>query len=254
MRRARSGGRIVLGFAAVVTVFALVAGCGDDGSAGPGGDIPPQVFAAASLTDVLPTIDPAATFNFAASDTLATQIREGAPADVYAAANERLPNDLFAEGLVEKPVPFVTNRLVILVGKGNPKAIRTAADLGRSGVTFVMADAGVPVGDYTRKVLDALGAPDLVGKAASQEDDVRSVTGKVALGEADAGFAYATDAFAVAKDVDPVEIPASAQPPIVYAIAVVKASRNAAAAKAFVAAVTSAKGRDALEAAGFGLP
>jgi len=254
MRRARTGGRIVLGLAAVVIAFALVAGCGDDGSAGAGSDIPPQVFAAASLTDVFPQIDPGATFNFAASDILATQIREGAPADVYAAANERLPNELFAEGLVERPVPFVTNRLVILVGKGNPKAIRTVADLGRAGVTFVMADAGVPVGDYTRKVLGALGASDLVGKAASQEDDVRSVTGKVVLGEADAGFAYATDALAVAKDVDPVEIPASAQPPVVYAIAVVQASRNAAAATAFVEAVTSVKGRDALEAAGFGLP
>jgi molybdate transport system substrate-binding protein len=249
-RTARRG--VVIGLAAVIAALVLTAGCGSDAT--DTGSGPATVFAAASLTDVFPQIVSDATYNFAASDTLATQIREGAPADVYAAANERLPNELFAEGLVDKPVVFVTNRLVLVVAAGNPRNIRTVADLDAPGLRFVMADEGVPVGDYTRKVLDALGQSKLVAKAASQEDDVRSVVGKVALGEADAGFAYSTDAIAVDDDVDPVELPADAQPPIRYAIAVVTATKSREAAQAFVTAVTSDDGRAALQAAGFGLP
>jgi molybdate transport system substrate-binding protein len=199
-------------------------------------------------------IEPNAEYNFAASDTLATQLREGAPADVFAAANERLPNELLADGVVLQPVVFVTNRLVLLVQKGNPKAITGVADLGRSGITFLMADKGVPVGDYTRKVLQNLGATELVGKAASQEDDVRAVAGKVALGEADAGFAYATDAQAVADDVEAVAIPAGVQPPVRYAVAVVASSTRKDRAAAFIEELRSPEGRQAFRDAGFGLP
>lgn len=112
----------------------------------------------------------------------------------------------------------------------------------------------MPVGDYTREVLANLGSTGLVDRAASQEDDVRAVTGKVALGEADAGFAYATDALAVADDVEAIEIPADAQPPINYGIAVVADGEQKAAAQAFIDAVLAPEGRRALEAAGFGLP
>jgi molybdate transport system substrate-binding protein len=251
--RRRVGAPTALLLLAVAAV-ALAVGCGDDGDAGGtnrAGDV--TVFAAASLTDVLPQIDPAAGYSFAGSDTLATQIREGAPADVYAAANERLPDELFEEGLVREPVVFATNRLVLLVPAGNPRGISGVDDLG-PGTTVVMADEGVPVGDYTREVLANLDASDLVGRAASQEDDVRAVTGKVALGEADAGFAYATDAVAVADDVEAVEIPLAAQPPIRYGIAVVAGSDRAEAARAFVDRVRSPEGRAALEAAGFGVP
>jgi molybdate transport system substrate-binding protein len=252
-----SRNRVVIGLTAVIASLALTlvaAGCGSDSTDSGTGGPAATVFAAASLTDVFPQIVPGATYNFAASDTLATQIREGAPADVYAAANEKLPNELSADGLVEKPAVFATNRLVIVVRAGNPKGITKVSDLNAPGVTFVMADEGVPVGDYTRKVLDALGRSALVGKAASQEDDVRSVVGKVALGEAEAGFAYATDAIAADEDVDAVEIPADAQPPIHYGIAVVTAAKNNDAAQAFVDAVLSDKGRAALQAAGFGVP
>jgi molybdate transport system substrate-binding protein len=236
----------------------VLLGCGDDSDSGSGTTTSATneitVYAAASLTDVFPTIDPAPEYNFAGSDTLATQIREGAPADVYAAANQRLPNELNADGLVEKPVPFATNRLVLLVEKGNPKGITGVQDLDKDGVTFVMADEGVPVGDYTRTVLENLGQGDLVAKAASQEDDVRAVTGKVALGEADAGFAYATDALAVADDVQAVELPADAQPPIVYAMAIVTGSAKKDQAQAVVDKVLSPEGQEALRAAGFGVP
>jgi molybdate transport system substrate-binding protein len=259
MRNADRMGRpiaVLVLFTVALFVLGLVAGCGGDGAGGgsTGDSSSPTVYGAASLTDVFPKIEPSAEYNFAASDTLATQIREGAPADVFAAANTRLPNELFKEGLVEKPVTFATNRLMLLVQEGNPKAIRSVQDLTGEGITFVMADKGVPVGDYTREVLTNLGAADLVGRAASQEDDVRAVTGKVALGEADAGFAYTTDALAVADDVDAIEIPADAQPPINYGIAVVTDSDKKAAAQAFIDSVLSPEGRKELEAAGFGLP
>lgn len=241
--------------AAVAAFAALTPGCGSDAPPGATASrVGATVLAAASLGDVLPRIAPDAAFTFAGSDTLATQIREGVAADVVAAANERIPAALHAEGLIERPVPFATNRLVLVVGAGNPKRIRTVADLRRPGVIFVMADAGVPVGDYTRTVLDILGDRGLAGRAASQEDDVRAVIGKVALGEADAGFAYATDVIAVAPDVEAVEIPAGAQPPIRYAIAVVSDGPNQGAAREFVAAVTSARGREQLRGAGFGVP
>ena len=241
-----------------MTLSLALLGCGDDSDSTSGtttsatGDL--TVYAAASLTDVFPKTDSAPEYNFAGSDTLATQIKEGAPADVYAAANQRLPNELNADGLVEKPVPFATNRLVLLVEKGNPKGITGVQDLGKGGVTFVMADEGVPVGDYTRTVLENLGQGGLVAKAASQEDDVRAVTGKVALGEADAGFAYATDALTVADDVEAVELPADAQPPIVYGMAIVTASTKKDQAQAFIDKVLSPEGQEALKAAGFGAP
>ncbi len=240
--------------AASLLVAGLAAGCGDDDDGNSGGSGPLTVYAAASLTDVLPVIAADNEYNFAASDTLATQIREGAPADVYVAANERLPNELLKENLVAQPVVFVTNTLVLLVQKGNPKAITDVAGLGKPGITFVMADEGVPVGDYTRTVLKNLGQSDLVKKAASQEDDVRAVTGKVSLGEADAGFVYATDAKAVSKDVEAVAIPADAQPPIRYAAAVVNASTNKDGAAAFIEKLRSPAGQTALRDAGFGLP
>lgn len=237
--------------AAVLACLALLgaAACGDGSD---DGDL--TVLAAASLTDVLPQIDDAPSYSFEASDVLATQIREGAPADVYAAANTRLPNELNGEGLVDEPQVFATNRLVLLVPKGNPKGISGVQDLAGDDVTYVMAAEGVPVGDYTREVLANLDAEDLVTGAASFEDDVRSVTAKVALGEADAGFAYATDAQAVADDVEAVELPANAQVPIEYGIAVVSASENGEAARAFVERVLGPDGRAALEAAGFGVP
>lgn len=239
--------------ASALVLCGLVAGCGSDvGDAGGSGAL--TVYGAASLADVFPAIDPDAEYNFAASDTLATQIREGAPADVYAAANERLPDELLKEGLIEQPTVFVTNRLMLIVPKGNPKKIASVADLKASGITFVMADEGVPVGDYTRQVLDKLGAGDLVGRAASQEDDARAVTGKVALGEADAGFAYATDAKAVAADVEAVVIPADAQTPIRYAVAVVATSTRKDRAAEFIAKLGTLEGRQTLQDAGFGLP
>ena len=114
-----------------------------------------------------------------------------------------------------------------------------------------MAAAGVPVGDYTRTVLARLGLSDLVGKAVSQETDVREVLAKVALGEADAGFVYSTDARTVPGQVTVLKMPAWAQPKVQYGICVVKSSANVAAAQAFIRTVLSKAGQAKLLAAGF---
>jgi molybdate transport system substrate-binding protein len=116
---------------------------------------------------------------------------------------------------------------------------------------IVMAAAGVPVGDYTRKVLARLGLSDLVDKAVSQETDVREVLAKVVLGEADAGFVYATDAKTVAQQISVVRLPPSAQPRILYAAAAVKASAHLQAAKAWVKGLLSKRAQRKLRAAGF---
>ena len=174
--------------------FALVALAGCGGAAG-GGDTNDHatVFAAASLTEVFPQIDPAATYNFAGSDDLATQITEGAPADVFAAASTKYPDQLYDQGLVDKPEVFATNRLVLIVPKDNPAGIQSVDDLRNPDVRLVIGAEGVPIGDYTRTVLENMGATDVLDQVVSDEDDVKGVVGKVSLGEADAGFVYATD-------------------------------------------------------------
>jgi molybdate transport system substrate-binding protein len=230
-------------------LLGITAGCG-----GSGGSEPLSVYAAASLADVFPTIDSSAQFSFAGSDELATQIREGAPADVYAAASSKYPQELFDEGLVEKPVTFASNRLVLIVPSGNPAAIASVEDVARPGTKLVIAAEGVPVGDYTRTILDTLGLSGALENVVSNEDDVKGVASKVALGEADAGFVYATDVTAVKNRVRSIELPADAQPPIEYQVAVVKATDDAAAARAFVELLRSGAGRNALAHAGFALP
>jgi molybdate transport system substrate-binding protein len=209
------------------------------------------VFAAASLTDVFPQIDSHARYSLGGSNMLAAQIEQGLPADVFASANTGLPWRLHRQGLVTRPVVFTANRLVVVVGHGNPEHIGSVGALERSGLRIVMAAAGVPVGDYTRKVLKRLGLSDLVDKAVSQETDVREVLAKVVLGEADAGFVYATDAKTVKGKVSLVGIPSSAQPQVLYAAAAVKSSEHLRAAKAWVRRLLSKPAQKKLRAAGF---
>jgi molybdate transport system substrate-binding protein len=213
------------------------------------------VFAAASLTNVFPQIDRAPRYSFAGSDQLALQIRQGAPADVYASASPRFPELLYRDGLVSKPVVFATNRLAVLVPRSNPGKIRSVYDLRRSGLKIVIGDRTVPIGSYTRQLLDTIGITDDVMKnVVSQEIDVKGIVAKVALGEADAGFAYVTDAKPVSGKVRLIALPQWAQPPIRYEIAVIKAAQHPAAARAFVKRVLSKRGRLLLQRVGFGLP
>jgi len=175
--------------ALLALALVVLAGCG--GAAG-GGDKNDNatVFAAASLTEVFPQVDSAATYNFAGSDDLATQITEGAPADVFAAASTKYPDQLYDQGMVDKPEVFATNRLVLIVPKDNPTGIQSVDDLRNPDVKLVIGAEGVPIGDYTRTVLENMGATDVLEQVVSEEDDVKGVVGKVSLGEADAGFFF----------------------------------------------------------------
>jgi molybdate transport system substrate-binding protein len=213
-----------------------------------------SVYAASSLTEVLPGIDGRARYSFGGSDTLALQIRQGAPADVFASASPRYTQDLYRRGLVERPRTFARNRLVLIVPRSNPARIRSVFDLRRQGVRLVLAAASVPVGGYARQVLARLGLDGALRNVVSEEQDVKGVVGKVALGEADAGIVYATDVRQVARKVKAIALPARAQPSVRYEIAVVEASRHKAAARAFVARVLGEVGRRHLAAAGFLLP
>jgi molybdate transport system substrate-binding protein len=210
------------------------------------------VYAAASLTDVFPAIDKSNTYSFAGSNALATQITNGAPADVFASANTTIPAQLFAQGLVQKPVVFTRNTLVIVVPKANPANINSIYDLAKPGLKIDVAAPAVPVGSYTLQVLDQMGLRSAVSaNFVSQETDVRNVLTKVQLGQADAGFVYSTDAQTVPGQVTVIKVPAWAQPKIAYAMAVVTKSPNQAAAQAFIDKVMSKAGQATMLKYGF---
>jgi molybdate transport system substrate-binding protein len=220
-----------------------------------------NVFAAASLTGAFTQIgkdfeaaNPGTTvkFNFAGSSALATQINQGAPADVFASASptnmKTVTDAANADGT---PSTFVRNQLVIAVPKGNPRHIAGLADLTRPGVKVAECAAAVPCGAAATK---ALAAAKVKLTPVTLEQDVKSALSKVKLGEVDAALVYRTDAMAGAADVDGVEFPESAGAINSYPIVVLKNSTNKTAAQAFVAHVLSDKGMAVLTAAGFQAP
>lgn len=213
------------------------------------------VLAAASLTEVLPKIDPDARVSFGGSNQLAQQVRLGFPVDVFLSANPKYVRDLYREGLVRKPVVFASNSLVLIVPRRNPAHIRAVGDLtSRSNLRLVVGGPAVPVGLYTREVLQRLKLLRVLRKAVSLEPDVKGIVGKVALGEADAGFVYATDVGPVANKVRVIPFPRRAQPTVRYEAAIATRPHDLEAARAFMTALLGNEGRKALRAAGFGLP
>jgi molybdate transport system substrate-binding protein len=154
---------------------------------------------------------------------------------------------------VEKPIPFATNTLVLIVPRSNPARIHSVTDLTRPGVRVVIGDPSVPVGSYTLTVLKNLGISDAVlENVVSREQDVKGVVGKVVTGEADAGFVYVTDVRPVRGKVLAIAIRESAQPHVVYEVAVVKKSEHLRAAHRFVTALIRPHAQKLLVASGFG--
>ena len=237
--------------AALLLVLVATVPLAATATAGQQANAPLTIYAAASLTDAFRTFDAGQNYSFAGSNALETQIRNGAPADVFASAAPLNTQRLFRAGLVEKPVTFTANRLALIVPRANPAGIRTIYDLRSKPVKLVVAGPAVPVGGYTITVLRKMGLSSVLGKVVSRESDVRAVTGKIALGQGDAGFVYVTDARAVSDQVTVIRIPAWAQPRVRYEIAVVARSSNRAAARAFINSVLSARGQTALKNAGF---
>jgi molybdate transport system substrate-binding protein len=214
----------------------------------------PTVYAAASLTKVFPKIG-TAKFTFGGSGALETQIEQGAPADVFAAASPKQPAALYAKGLIDKPAEFATNTLVLIVPKNNPAHISSVNDITKPGVKLVICNATVPCGDYARTAFMNLGITGPAMKnVVSQATDVTQVVAEVALGQADAGFVYITDAKAANGKVKVIALPASAKPGTEDIIAIVKSGKDQAAAEAFVAKVLSPQGQATLRAVGFGKP
>jgi molybdate transport system substrate-binding protein len=244
----------------------LLAACGGV-AAQPAASSAPQVsgnltvLAAASLTDAFTKIGDdvhrkypgiATTFSFAGSPTLVTQIQQGAPADVFASADQANMQKVVGGGFAgDTPSVFAHNKLEIAVQAGNPKHVTSVTDLASSAIKVVVCAPGVPCGTYSTTTFGKAG---ITVKPVSQEPDVKSVLTKVTLGEADAGIVYVTDvqsARAAHSQVEGVTIPDNLNTTAEYPIAELKTTQSDAAAKVFVDYVLSPAGQATLESFGF---
>jgi len=237
--------------AAALAVIAITGACSSGG-----GRHQVTVFAASSLTDAFKAMQkPFAaehdnytlTFSFAGSQQLAAQLDQGAHADALATADRETMQRVPARGPHRPPVVFAENTLVIAVGHGNPNGVRTLADLGRPGLRVVLADPAVPAGRYAH---DALAKANVTVHPVSLEDNVEGVVTKVALGEADAGIAYATDTTA-ARGVDGVQIPEAENVRAEYLATAVPFGDQRTGGEDFVAFLLSARGQSILHRFGF---
>jgi molybdate transport system substrate-binding protein len=259
----------------VYTLFALLmaclllAACGSTNSSTSSGSsstptpapVKITVFAAASLTEAFGEMkmqydaahpNVTMTFNFAGSNTLAQQIVNGAPADVFASADTQNMQKVVTPGLVNTPQTFARNKVVVIVPANNPGNINTLHDLANKGVKIDVADASVPVGNYTLQVLNKMGQSSEYGPAyesavkanfVSLETSVKSIVQKVQLGEVDAGFVYVSDAFSAGNKAKSIAIPDQFNILADYPIATVKASPNQSTADSFIQFVLSSDGQ-----------
>lgn len=188
---------------------------------------------------------------YGGSSTLANQIAQGAPVDLFAAANTLTMSDVVTTGRAHDPVVFARNSLQIAVPPGNPAHITSLHDLGRGGVTLALCQPKVPCGTSARRILSKA---EVTVHPASEEADVKGVLTKVRMGEADAGIVYVTDVRAAGSAVRGIAVPAEVQMTTDYPIVTLSDSPHAAAARDFQAWVTGATGRDVLRVKGFQLP
>lgn len=217
------------------------------------------VSAAASLTGAFTSIGrdfgtkhrgTTVTFNFGSSTTLARQIRDGAPVDLFASADGASMRGLVTAGQVMGvPVEFAANRLTMVVKPGNPKGVSSLADLAEVGIVALCAPT-VPCGTYAARTLRRAGVTIPVGRV-TLGPDVKATLTAVSNGDADAGIVYLTDALGAGREVQQVRIPRSLNVLAIYPIAVIETSPNPRLATAFVRYVTSDAGRRTLRRHGF---
>lgn len=228
------------------------------------------VFAAASLTDAFTEIGhnfesshPGVTvkLNFAGSQTLRTQLEQGAVADIFASANHTEMDAAVKSGLIDSGShqDFLTNKLVVVLPANNPASVQTLNDLAKPGLKLVLAADTVPAGKYARQILDNLSKDASFGSdfktkvlanVVSNENDVKQVVAKVQLGEAGAGIVYVSDAIA-APDLKQIEIPTNLNVVAKYPIAALTNSPNSDLAAQFIAYILSSEGQDVLAKWGF---
>ncbi|CAM5413654.1 molybdate ABC transporter substrate-binding protein [Streptomyces abikoensis] len=217
-----------------------------------------RVLAAASLTDVFKRAgaayekahpDTKVTFSFAGSQELAAQVRQGAPADALVTADTKTMDDLKKE--TDNPTVIAKNRLTIATAKDNPKHISSLQDLSRGDLKVVLAAPQVPVGRYSKKVLDQ---QHVTVKPVSQEPNVRAVLSKVSLGEADAGIVYVTDATTAKDKVTTTTIPDAQNAVASYPAATLKTSKHSTRATDFVKWLSGTEAQKLLREAGFQQP
>ena len=251
----------------LVAVCMLLASCGSSSSSGsttPTSTPTPapvtlNVFGAASLTAAFGEIktkyesanpNVTVTYNFAGSNTLATQITQGAPADVFASADTK--NMEKVNTLVNTPQTFAKNKVVVIIPANNPGNIKTLHDLANKGVKIAVAGPSVPVGNYTLEVLSKMGQSSEYGPAyesavkanfVTQETSVSGVVQKVELGEVDAGYVYVSDAYSAGSKVSSIDIPDQYNILADYPIATVKDSKNLSTAESYVQYVLSPDGQ-----------
>ena len=250
----------------VVLALLAAAGCGSgsgSGSSGGGSSVASGgklvVFAASSLIDAFPKIATTyqqlhpgwkVEFEFLGSDQLAAQIEQGDPADVFAAASTKYPEQLQSQNLVGNATNFATNTLVLATPADNPAGITSVNNIGNA--KLVVGDPSVPIGAYTLTVLDNLGIKPSSLNIVSQEAKVTDIVTKLELGEADAGFIYTSDAKTAGDKLKSFQLPAAAQATATYPIGIVTGSKNAKAAQQWIDLVMSPQGQQVLVSDGFG--
>jgi molybdate transport system substrate-binding protein len=248
--------RALVALAALAVLLFAAAQPATAGGQKPSGEL--MVFAAASLTESFDAIgkqfekkypDVDVKFNYDASSNLATQINQGAPADVFASADQdNLQKTIDTGTVTPPPVVFAKNRLEIAVEKGNPQKIKGLADLEKSGLVVVLCDDPVPCGKYAAQSLQNAGVNIT---PASKEENAKATLSKVSIGEADASIVYVTDVKAAKGTAGGVRIPDKLNVIASYPMAVVKQSQNQTAAKAWEQFVTSKDGQKTLRKFGF---
>ena len=248
---------------AILASAPLLVGCGGtDGGGGAGGERPRLVVsAAASLKTAFTAYgkefrNADARFSFAGSNDLAAQIAAGARPDLFASANTTLPDALYVAGLVSRPLRFASNELVLATQAGNDE-IRTLRDITKRGVKLAIGAPAVPVGSYTRTVIDRMPRRDgeaIRANVRTEEPDVIGIVGKLTQNAVDAGFVYHTDVVATRGKLKEIKLSGALTPVVEYGIAIVKGSKRELAAKAFVYGLLNGSGREALTREGFGFP
>ncbi|GAB2524471.1 molybdate ABC transporter substrate-binding protein [Nocardia heshunensis] len=245
--------------ASAVLGVGLLSGCSSSSTSSDTKTI--TVFAAASLKQSFTQIGTEyekqhpgvkVSFSFAGSSDLVAQLNNGAPADVFASADQANMDKAVKGGrITDKPAVFATNTLTIVTPPDNPAHITSLADLAKPDLRLVVCAPQVPCGAATKKVA---GDANVAIKPVSEESSVTDVLAKVTSGQADAGLVYVTDAAGAGNKVQTVNFPEAAKAVNSYPIAAVADSKNSGAAKDFVALVTGPDGRKILQQNGFVLP